>query len=253
MAKLIRVIITAAVFFGSVAALAGDEGDVREILNRLDESVGDVNTLESEIVYEVKQPLFESSSTRRGVLYYKNDSNEPKLRINFTSLQQDDDEPQEYKEYYIFEGKWLTHVNFQIEEVKKYELSDSNEPVDPFDIARMNFPILGLSKDEELGEDFDISIAELPEEQVGKLVKLKLDVKEGSRFEDEYSSIDFWIDRSYWLPSRITSYTLEEDVYELVFNDLEVNRSLSDEVFDYNLPDRFGEAEIIRYDELNSK
>ncbi len=239
--------------FFSLPVLSRDKeckknSEIQQILSNLNGSVSDVVTLEGEVIHVVKQPLFESKTTRKGKLFYKKNDETPKLRINFETLQQDEDKPQDYREEYLFSGKWLTHINYRVEEVKKIELTDSNEPVDPLELARENFPILGLSEGEEFSEDFVISMKKT-DKKIKELECLELEVKDNNRFSEKYDSIDFWIDKNKWLPSRITAYTTEEEIYELIFNELKVNEEIEKGIFEIDIPDKFGEPEIINYED----
>jgi len=177
-----------------------------------------------------------------------------KLQINFQTLKQDDEKEQEYIEQYIFDGVWLTHIDYQIKEVKRRQLAEPNEPADGFELARRNFPIVGFGKAEDLKKEFEISLIEQRQQEhpsvipaeagIREFIGLHLKVKPGSIYKDDYTSIDFWIDKKINLPAKIVAVSTEEDVYEIILLDAKVNERIDKKVFEIKVPDGFGE-EII--------
>jgi len=178
-------------------------------------------------------------------LYYQKSGRESKLRINFQTLKQDDEKEQEYIEQYIFDGVWLTHIDYQIKHVQKRQLTEPNEPADAFELASQNFPIIGFSKVEDLKEQFEIKLVELEGKERQDFIKLHLKVKPDSIYKDDYTSIDFWIDKKLNLPAKIVAITTEEDIYQIKFLKAKVNRKLDEKVFEVKIPKGFGKPEII--------
>ena len=60
-------------------------------MSRLDKKSREIKTYEAKIVYLFKQPVLESEALRTGKLYYDNDEKGSKLRINFSTLRQDNE------------------------------------------------------------------------------------------------------------------------------------------------------------------
>ena len=88
---------------------------------------------------------------------------------------------------------------------------------------------------------------ELVEQQGGKssgLIHLHLKVKPDSIYKDDYTSIDFWIDKKLGLPAKIIAITTEEDIYQIKFLKAKVNKKLNEKVFEVRIPRGFGK-EII--------
>lgn len=217
---------------------------VDAILGQLNQSTAELKSYQSRIEYRFSQPILESETVGKGILYYQRAGERSALRINFETLKQDDEAEEEYIEQYIFDGVWLTHVDYQIKEVKRYQQAEPNEPVDAFDLARENFPIIGFSKIEELEEQFEIKLIKQQGVCAEDFVGLHLKVKPDSIYKDDYASIEFWIDRKLSLPARIVAVSTEEDIYEIKLLDAKVNEEIDKKVFEVKIPKGFGE-EII--------
>jgi len=210
---------------------------VDAILKQLNQKTTKLKSYQCEIEYKFRQPLLESQTLRKGTLYYQRDDGKSALRINFQTLKQDDDEEQKYIEHYIFDGVWLTHIDYQIKEVKRYQQTEPNEPIDAFDLASQNFPIIGFSKTEDLKKQFEIKLVK---QKKGK-AQLHLKVKADSIYKDDYMSIDFWIDRKLYLPAKIVAVSTEEDIYKIKLLKPKVNEKIDKKVFEVKTPKGFGE------------
>jgi outer membrane lipoprotein-sorting protein len=224
-----------------------DANRVETILTQLQKKVRNINSYQGQVHYEYRQPLLESKSVRKGVLYYAKLGKTSKLRVNFETLKQDDEKEQEYKEHFIFDGVWLTQIDYQIKAVKLYQMTEANQPVDAFELASKNLPIIGFSKIEDLKKHFEIKLIESKTDEQKKSIHLHLKTKPGSPYRDRYSSIDFWIDKKLSLPAKVVAVTPEpeEDIYEIRLLKPRVNKEIDEKVFDVEIPPGFGEPEII--------
>jgi len=218
-----------------------DVNSVDGILRNLSRRTAELKSYQSQIEYRFIQPLFESETRRKGVLYYAKFNGKSKLRINFQTLKQDDEAEQKYIEQYIFDGVWLTHIDYQIKEVKRYQKAEPNEPVDAFELVSKNFPIIGFSKVEDLKKEFEIELIERQKSGSENFVRLHLKVRRDSIYKDDYTSIDFWIDKKLYLPAKIVAVTTEEDFYGIKFLKPEVNKKIDKKVFEIKVPEGFGE------------
>jgi outer membrane lipoprotein-sorting protein len=218
---------------------------VEMILKQLDEEALKLKSYQCRIEYLFSQPVLESETLRKGSLYYARAGEKSKLRINFQTLKQDDEKEQKYVEQYIFDGVWLTHIDYQIKQVKLYQQAEPNEPVDAFELASQNFPIIGFSKVEDLKKEFELKLVEQGGSKSKDFIQLHLKVKPDSIYKDDYTSIDFWIDKKLNLPARIVAVSTEEDIYQIKFLKAKVNKKLNKNVFEVKIPKGFGKPEII--------
>ena len=236
---------------GCAGSLAGSEAEgadtnsVEVVLERLKKQTAELKSYQGQIEYKFSQPLLESETLRKGVLYYQRSDGKSALRINFQTLKQDEEEEQKYIEQYIFDGVWLTHIDYQIKEVKRYQKAEPNEPVDAFELVGENFPIIGFGKVEDLKKEFEIGLVEQQGGGAKDFIQLHLKVKADSIYKDDYTSIDFWIDKKLYLPAKIVAVSTEEDIYEIKFLQPKVNEKINMKVFDFKVPDGFGKPEII--------
>jgi outer membrane lipoprotein-sorting protein len=220
------------------------------VLERLKKQTAELKSYRSQIEYRFSQPLLESETLKKGVLYYQRSEGKSALRINFQSLKQDEEEEQKYIEQYIFDGIWLTHIDYQIKEVKRYQKAEPNEPVDAFELANENFPIIGFSKVEDLKKEFEIGIVEQQGGQAKNFIQLHLKVKADSIYKDDYTSIDFWVDKELYLPAKIVAVSTEEDIYEIKLLNAKVNKQIDKKVFEFEVPEGFNvEIEALKKNE----
>ena len=230
----------------------GDVNSVDGILRDLSRRTAELKSYQCRIEYRFIQPLLESETLRKGVLYYQRSEGKSALRINFQTLRQDDEEEQKYIEQYIFDGVWLTHIDYQIEQVKRYQQAEPNEPVDAFDLVSRNFPIIGFSKIEDLKKQFEIKLVEQQGSGAKDFVQLHLKVKANSIYKDDYTTIDFWIDKKLYLPAKIVATSTEEDIYEIGLLKPKVNEGIDKKVFEFEVPEGFGvEIEPLKKKEEN--
>jgi len=218
---------------------------IEKILKDLGKKTAKLTSYKGKIKYIFRQPLLDSRTVREGMIYYHKSEKTSMLRINFTSLKQDDEPKQKYREYYIFDGVWLTRIDYQVKSVQKRQMTEPNQPEDAFELARRHFPIIGFGKNEQLKKQFEIKL--LPREKKGdtELIHLHLKVKPESIYTEDYKSLDFWIDTSHGLAVKTIAYTTEQDVYEICFSDAVINKKLDTDVFNYKVPESFGEPEVI--------
>jgi outer membrane lipoprotein-sorting protein len=209
---------------------------VDKVLEKLKKTTSELKSYEVQVEYVFSQPLFDSRSLRKGVLYYAKYGKKSRLKVDFRTMQQDDEKQKKYSEQFIFDGVWLIHIDAQIKHVKKVQLAEPNEPVDGFELVKRSFPIIGFSKVEELKKDFEITLLPQKQDELGLFTKLRMKVKSGSRYKDDYSSIDFWVDNKTSLPGRIVAVSTEEDVYEIRLLKAKVNQQIDEKLFDYVIP-----------------
>lgn len=216
-----------------------DTNSVEAVLEQLNQKTLELKSYEARIEYLVSQPLFESKTLRKGVLYYQKCGRKSALRLNFQTLKHDDEKEQKYIEQYVFDGVWLTQIDYQIKEVKRYQQAEPNEPVDVFDLAGENFPVIGFTKIEDLKKQFEIKLIEQQAGSAVDFVGLHLKVKPDSIYKDDYISIDFWIDKKLYLPAKIIAVSTEQDICQIKFLEPKVNKKIDEKVFEIKIPDGF--------------
>jgi outer membrane lipoprotein-sorting protein len=217
---------------------------VEAVLKQLSLKTKQLKSYQARVEYKIIQPDYKSTTQRKGIMYYAKSDKRSKLRMNFGTLKQDDEKEQKFREEFIFDGVWLTHINYQIKQVRVHQLAEPNEPVDVFELAGRNLPIVGFTKIEDLKKQFDIKLVEQQEGGQENFIRLHLKVKPDSKYKDKYVSIEFWIDKKLGLPARIAAVSTEEDIYQIKLLKPQVNKQIEESVFVFKVPGDF-DKEII--------
>ncbi|MBN2590116.1 MAG: hypothetical protein JXA96_09650 [Sedimentisphaerales bacterium] len=253
---------------------------VDSILEKLNKSTQELQSYQCQIEYKYVQPsVWDTQTLRKGVLYYsKSDNSESngsgkgmsKLRVNFQTLQQDEDEEQKYEEQYIivdgsslpgtndkYKGLWLIQLDYESKHCNYAQLAradEPNKPVDVFELISTKLPIVGFSKTDRLKEEFEIALVTRDSESPGGggLIQVQLKVKPNSVYKDDYVQIDCVIDEKLNLPVKITAYSTEpegetfknKDKYEIKFINAKMNEKIDGKVFDFQISEDFGEPDI---------
>ncbi len=238
---------------------------VDAVLEKLNKKTRELTSYQCRIEHKYIQPLLESQAIRKGVLYYIRSGGKSALRVNFETLQQEDEKEQKAVEQYIvldggwltyrdheFKGIWLVHIDYRMEEVKYYQLAepeDPNKPTDVFELASKNLPMLGFTKTQELKKQFEVELVEQKNAETKDFTQVRLKVKPNSVYKDDFLSIDFWIDRKVGLPAKVRAIKTEPeppygDIEEIRFLKPKVNKDVEKKVFEFKIPKGFGEPEI---------
>ncbi len=229
---------------GPVRQAVSEPNALDKVLQSLQDRAAELKTYRVNMDYVFKQPLLESQQRRTGVLYYAKFDKRSSLRIDFPTLQQDDEKPQAYRQQYLFDGVWLLEVDYQLQSATRRQLAEPNQPLDAFSLASKHVPVLGFSKVEDLRQQFEIELVAAPPAEPAPRPHLHLKVKPDSVYKDDYTSIDFWIDRQTGLPAEVKAVTPEEDVYEIKLTDPKVNMELDRKLFQADIPPRFSQQVI---------
>ncbi len=229
---------------GTAPAAASDPNALDKVLKNLEARANELKSYQVNMDYLFKQPVLESQQRRTGVLYYAKFDKDSFLRIDFNTLQQDEEKQQAYKQQYIFDGIWLLEVDHQLQTATSRQVAEPNRPLDAFSLASKHLPVLGFSKVEDLRQQFEIQLVAEPQADATAPEHLHLKVKPDSVYKDDYVSIDFWIDKKIGLPMRVEAVTPEEDIYEIKLTDPKVNAPLDRKLFQADIPRGFSREVI---------
>ena len=105
--------------------------------------------------------------------------------------------------------------------------------------------MLGFTKIEDLKKQFEVELVEQETAQANIFIQVRLKVKPNSIYKDDYITIDFWIDKKLGLPAKVVAVSTEEDIYQIKFLKPKLNTGIDKKVFDFKIPQGFGEPEII--------
>ena len=213
---------------------------VENVLSQLRQRTQQLESYQARLEYLFVQPEpFDSTRLMKGVMYYQKAQNKSNLRINFESLKQDDEKTQKHNEQFIFDGIWLTQIDYQTRHVNQVQQAEPNEPVNALELARRNFPIIGFTKVEQLKKEFEIELVDDDAGEADRTIHLHLKVRPRSIYKDDYSAVDVWIDKESGLPAKIVAVNTENDIYEIKLLKPRVNKKIDNKVFDFKIPDGF--------------
>jgi outer membrane lipoprotein-sorting protein len=212
------------------------------ILENLQKKAADLKSYECKVDYLVNQTLLESKTRRTGVLYYARFDGRSWMRVDFLTLQQDEEPQQSYREQIVFDGVWLQQISYQTQSVERRQMAEPNKPVDAFALASRQVPVFGFSKVEDLHKQFDIELVADSQTEPSPYHHLHMKVKPDSIYKDDYSTIDFWIDKTLGLPAKVVAVGADADVgetYEIKLIEPKVNTGIDKSVFQVSIPASF--------------
>jgi outer membrane lipoprotein-sorting protein len=213
---------------------------IEEILSKMNAATQKLNSCQANLSYLVIQDpeLLDSRTLQNGMLYYQKTDSGSKLRIRFDDIKQDDFDPVKQKEEYLFDGVWLTRINYKLEQIDIYQQAPEDKPIGVFELISHNFPLIGFSNINDIKNDFDILLAPKtgdPNESICLLLKVKKD----SNFMKDYDKINIWVENSLYLPKKVVAYTRQGDEHHIEFKDMNINKKLENAVFAVETPAHF--------------
>ncbi|MGA2915852.1 MAG: outer-membrane lipoprotein carrier protein LolA [Sedimentisphaerales bacterium] len=211
-----------------------DWAQVNSIIERLNQAANTLKNFSSKIEYTHLQPLFETQTVRTGKVFYIKDANFCALRINFTTMKQEDSPEQKYREDYIFDGWKMTKIDYQSKSAVS-ELLAKEKPIEPFELVQSYFPIIGFARPAELAGQFDIRI----QENRRDLITLLLIPKEAGGFSKTYKEIEIKIDPKNFLPFDFSALTSEDEKIRINLSQIDTKNAAKRDVFDIVIPKDF--------------
>ncbi len=236
------------------------------VLEQLNKKTRELTSYECQIERKYVQPLPDSQTIYKGMLYYMRSGGKSALMVNFTTIKVEDQKERKAVEQWIavdgawldhsdgqLEGIWLAHIDHQLEQVTYYQVAepeDPNKPIDVFDLVSNYLPMLGFTRTEELKKQFEVALVEQKKGESEDFTQVSLKVKPNSVYKDDFLSIDFWIDKKVGLPAKVRATKTEPEppwgeVDEIRFLKPRVNKDVSRKTFEFKIPKGFGRPEII--------
>jgi len=220
-----------------------DPNKIDDILTRLQAQTSQLKSYQAEIHYLfIQDPeSLDSRTLRKGTLYYKKDESGSKLRVSFNTLKQDDGDEEKYIEHFIFDGVWLTKIDFQLEKVDFYQQAPEDQPIDVFEFISHRFPLLGFTKIPHLRNQFHLTLIPPKEAKSNDFIGLRLSPKEDSIYKDDYATISFWVDNESFLTVKLAAKSTEGDISDIQLLDIKANKKIENAVFKLETPNHFSQ------------
>jgi hypothetical protein len=197
----------------------GRTNPIDSILARLNRRTEELDSYQCQIEYRHVQPsVFDTQTLRKGTLYYSKLDGRSRLRVNFQTLQQDEEKEQKYNEQYIVvDGSEMPETGAHFEEFKSPKFiqiahaEEPNQSANVFDLVSKNLPMVGFTKSDQLKEQFEITLPEQKNSEKQDIIQVHLKVKPNSVYKDDYVQIDCWIDEKLDLPVKIVAISTEPE------------------------------------------
>jgi outer membrane lipoprotein-sorting protein len=214
--------------------------ELGQLLEKINAATKTIQGCQASVDYLfVQEPeLLNSRTLRKGTLYYQKTDKGSKLRLNFDTIKQDDADQQKKVEQYVFDGVWLTKIDFALRQVDQYQQAPIDKPVNVFEYISRHFPIVGFSGTDVLEKQFFIRLIPAAEGE-SKMVHLELKVRPDSVYKDDYTQIDLWIHSDNYLPVKMKTTSIQGDIYEINLSKMELNKNLQDKIFAIDAPADF--------------
>jgi outer membrane lipoprotein-sorting protein len=214
--------------------------ELGQLLEKINLAAKDIKSCQAAVDYLfIQEPeLLNSRTLRNGTLYYQKNDKGSKLRLNFDSLKQDQAQEQKKIVQYIFDGVWLTEIDYDQRQINQYQQAPVDKPVEVFEYISRHFPIVGFTGTDVLQKQFFITLVP-PKASEDKLIHLELKVKPDSVYKDDYTQVDLWIYKDNYLPVKIGTVLVQGDISEINLSKMELNKPLPDKVFELSAPADF--------------
>lgn len=219
------------------AAVGPDRRRIDTILEQM-ESMGEaVQDLRCRVEYKVEDLIGLSEFTKFGQIAYKRAKPNPIFFICFDKMHEGGIVLRR-KEWYLFRDGWLSEAKEVSRTTIRREIVRAGEAIDLFSLEKSPFPIpFGQHKDEILEHFFVERVAPKPDDPA-ETDHLVCRPRPGSRLQDQYSQLEFFVSRSLHLPVKIVAHEADPDgetakVIRASFPDLtkkSINASVSDDV-----------------------
>jgi hypothetical protein len=212
-------------------------GEIDEILLKMHNATKQLKSCQAKLSYLfIQDPdLLDSKTLQNGMFYYQISDGRSQLRIRFDDIKQEDFDPENRREEFLFDGVWLSRIDFKLKQIDLYQKAPEDKPIGVFELISHNFPLVGFSNIEQLRKDFDVRLPEKPNRS-DKSIRLLLSVKKGSKYENEYKKIDFTADGETFMPQQIVAYSSQGDIYDIKFTEFEINKKLKKAIFTIETP-----------------
>ena len=215
-------------------------GEIEKILSKMHNATKELKSCHAKLSYLfIQDPkILDSKTLQNGMLYYQKNDGRSQLRIRFDDMKQEDFEPEKRREEFLFDGVWLTRIDFKLKQIDRYQKAPEDKPIGVFELISHDFPLVGFSNIEQLKKDFDVCLSEKTDPS-DKAIRLLLSVKKGSKYENEYKKIDFQADGETFMPKQIVAYSSQGDIYDIKLTELKINKKLKKAVFTIETPSDF--------------
>jgi len=183
------------------------EARIRTILEAMEARGESVQNLKCRVEYTVEDLIGLSDFTKFGEIRYRREKPNPTFFILFEKMHEGGIVVRK-KEWYLFRDRWLYEAKEASQTVIEREVVREGETIDLFSLEKTPFPIpFGQRKDEILRHfQVTLSAAAKEEEEPENADHLVCIPRTGSKLAEQYTRLEFFVDRTLHLPVKIVAY-----------------------------------------------
>ncbi|MFI4912480.1 MAG: outer membrane lipoprotein carrier protein LolA [Sedimentisphaeraceae bacterium JB056] len=240
-----RLLVICIVFFATACVFAKEacckEMSVERLMEKIAEKGSELESFSANIMYSLTEDpeIFETTTIYTGTFNYLKTEQRQYAMIDFITRQEDELPVEDYHQRYVFDGVWLTRIDYQLKQVNKDQLVPEDEPEDVFKLIGEDFPLMGFSGTDRLSDRYDI---EFEQSDDSRSYELNLTPKEQS--DVKYSEIRFVIDSGTLLPRSIKAVSSSDSsICDIQLDGSVINTELNEEIFKVEIPDDFTVSE----------
>lgn len=215
--------------------------NAQDLLNAMAKTGEKLNSFSADITYSLTEDpdIFETKMTYTGSFKYLKSKKRQYAMIEFLTKQEDDFPLEKSRQSYIFDGVWLTRIDYNLKQVSRDQLADEENPEDVFKLIADDFPLMGFSEVDTLSSAYEIQFKDFKE----SLYELSLSPKKDSQKDAKYSSIRFTIDKKSLIPATIRSVSAQNNsIYYIELENPVRNEKIDQKIFNPKLSDEFTES-----------
>lgn len=216
----------------------------RKVLDLLQAAgVANKTIIANKLVYVVYDPALGDKTTRTGYVKYRRDSEKDftRFRIHFDTVQiNKGDRVIEREDYALAPDndgtQWMVTANESNKKIIRYQVAQSGQKVEPFEIGKGPFPMPFGQKTENVLKICDATTKAVdpkdPDfERVKNTQYIRLTPKADAKANLNFTILEMWVDPKTGLPVKIVSTEKNKRSTTVTFDDIKLNQKIDEVVF----------------------
>lgn len=214
-------------------AQATAQSDVDPVLDRLDAAGKNLKSFASDVKVADSDPDTGDATAHLGKVWYALDpAGNPRIHVQYTQRQVNDNKPKPDKVDYVLAGTDLIDRNDRLKTENTHHVLRPGEKLDLFKLGSGPFPLpIGQSK-QDVHAAFDIAPVAPAADDPANTDHLQLTPKPGTRLARDFKSIDVWADKGTGMPARIVTRRARGDAATITdLTNIQLNLPIGDQAF----------------------
>lgn len=219
------------------------DAETDKILTRLEERT--VRDLRAKLTWQQRyvQDAPDEAITKLGEIWYQDAQPVAKFIIRFDG-QLSGTRKDPLDERHLFDGQWYVKVESQTKTVERHEVRKADDPANPYKIGEGTFPLPFGQKKRDILNEFVVERLDPGADAPTATDHLRLTPRPGTRTNEQYRTIDFWVAREgplAGLPVRVRTARLDgtgsvDSYITINFSNVRLNEGFSSGVFELKDP-----------------